>query len=373
MAMDFLKNLYSLRSEGKYTLEKIQKVYERLGKPDKNYKVVHVAGTNGKGSVATKVSQALIYNGYNVGTFTSPHISSFCERISVNNKHILYNEVEILLEQILEAAGNIKLSFFEVITLMALLYFEEKRVDYAVVEVGLGGRLDATNIIRPAVSVITSIGMDHVDILGNSLSSIAKEKAGIIKEGVPVVLGPTAQLPEILSRCRGTEIKVSVEFNNFDDENIAISKAVLEVLGESYEDLSIRPSCRFEVVCDDPIVILDVAHNTEGFNALFCMVKDKYPDRKISVAVAFSQGKNVDLCCNFENLYFIHNNHERIMKVEGSEDIFKALPKILSDVRRVGHILVICGSFFIMSDVRKILGIVEECDFYDLNERMNYV
>jgi dihydrofolate synthase / folylpolyglutamate synthase len=352
--MQLLKQLYNLRSSVKYDLNKVRSARKKLGCPDKKYRCIHVAGTNGKGSVVCKVAHVLQKNGYKVGVFTSPHISSICERIRINDAKISYSD----LERIFKIVETMDLSFFETITLIAFLYFAEQNIDYAVIEVGLGGRLDSTNIIKPVVSVITSIGLDHCDILGDSLEDIAREKGGIIKEGVPYVLGPTVQ-PFISGG-----VCVNGDFEDYDEENSAIACAVLEALGE-VGDVNTRPSCRFEEVGN---VILDVAHNPIALEALFVKVKRKYSD--FVVVAGLSCGKDIESCRKIilkhdKKACFVHNEHERIVQSEDTQDLFEVLPRLL----KLGCRVVVCGSFFIMSDVRKILGLVDQRDLFDINER----
>ena len=162
---------------------------EHLGNPQNELKVIHVAGTNGKGSVSHTIASILQEAGYKVGLYTSPHLRSFRERIRINGKPISLYNVEHFVEENMAFFKQINPSFFEMTVALAFQYFSMKKVDYAVVEVGMGGRLDSTNVVRPILSVITNISMDHMQFLGNSITEIAREKAGIIKEGVPVIIG----------------------------------------------------------------------------------------------------------------------------------------------------------------------------------------
>lgn len=174
-----------------FDLERVRNVASLLGYPHKAAPSIHVAGTKGKGSTAAIISAILRSAGYRVGLYTSPHLISFRERIRVDDALITEDDIGRLANAVKDAASRVPgLSYFEVITALAWLYFKERRVDYAVYEVGLGGRLDATNIVDPLVSVITPISYEHTDKLGPTLAKIAFEKAGIIKEGVPVVSGP---------------------------------------------------------------------------------------------------------------------------------------------------------------------------------------
>lgn len=168
----------------------------RLGNPHHNFKTIHVAGTNGKGSVSHMLASVLQHAGYTVGLYTSPHLKDFGERIKINGVMISEDFVVNFVQKIKPAIDTIEPSFFEITVAMAFDYFSDSRVDIAVIETGLGGRLDSTNIIVPELSVITNIGLDHVNILGDTIEKIAFEKAGIIKQNVPVVIGETNPLTE---------------------------------------------------------------------------------------------------------------------------------------------------------------------------------
>ena len=185
--------LYNLTKHGiKLGLENIGRLSDLLGSPQKGFKSIHIAGTNGKGSTAFIIASILQNSGYRVGLFTSPHLVRFTERIRINNREIPeHRVVELtgLIRKMVDARADLHPTFFEFITAMAFLYFSEEGVDYAVVETGMGGRFDATNILQPRITVITPIDYDHMEFLGNSISRIAFEKAGIIKKSVPVVIG----------------------------------------------------------------------------------------------------------------------------------------------------------------------------------------
>src|SRR2546423_12224229 len=160
-----------------------------LHNPQNDFKSIHVAGTNGKGSTSHMLAAVLQTAGYKTGLYTSPHLKDFRERIKINGEMVRQDFVVEFVKRIQPALEEIKPSFFEITVAMAFEYFFEEKVDIAIIETGLGGRLDSTNIIRPELSIITNIGWDHMNILGNSLEKIAVEKAGIIKEGIPVVIG----------------------------------------------------------------------------------------------------------------------------------------------------------------------------------------
>ena len=177
------KRAYKSGLENTYILD------ERLGHPHKNYHTIHVAGTNGKGSTSHLLAAVLQAQGYKVGLYTSPHLRDFRERIRVNGVMISEGDVADFIEEVLPWIEELHPSFFEITTALAFKYFEKQNVDVAVIEVGLGGRIDCTNIISPLLSIITNISLDHTDLLGPTLVDIAKEKSGIIKANIPVVIG----------------------------------------------------------------------------------------------------------------------------------------------------------------------------------------
>ena len=184
-----IQNLKGSEHKGHFNLnlKNIKLLLKKLNNPQKDLKVIHVAGTNGKGSVCAMISSILKEANYKVGMYTSPHLKDFKERFLINNKKISEQDLTKQFEKIKPHITN--QTFFEVITAMAFLYFKEKKVDYLVCEVGLGGRLDATNVITPIISVITNIGLEHQEYLGETIEKIAYEKAGIIKHNIPIVTG----------------------------------------------------------------------------------------------------------------------------------------------------------------------------------------
>lgn len=197
-ALDFLYSFidYSLKrnfrnAAEKFNLDRMRAFMSLLGNPQDDYEIIHVAGTKGKGSVSALCASTLKAEGYAVGLYTSPHMVRFTERIKINDQEISKEQVVKIVDRMKPVTEQIpEITTFELMTAMAFLHFSWQKVDYGVFEVGLGGRLDATNIVKPLVSVITSISYDHVKILGNTLSEIAGEKGGIIKEGIPVVVAP---------------------------------------------------------------------------------------------------------------------------------------------------------------------------------------
>ena len=188
----------------KLGLQNIKNLMEKLGNPQDKLKVIHIAGTNGKGSCTSFVNSVLVSQGYKVGMFTSPSIYNFEERIRINNKNIPEDKLIELMNEVREIANTLEVfpADFELVTALAFLYFYRENCDFAIMEVGLGGRLDATNVInKPLITLITSISFDHQQFLGNTIKEIALEKAGIIKDGVPLVL--YSQDTEIMDNIMG--------------------------------------------------------------------------------------------------------------------------------------------------------------------------
>ena len=186
-------------------LENTLKLDQHFNHPHQKYRTIHIAGTNGKGSCAHTISAILQMCGYKVGLYTSPHLVDFSERIRINGQPIDENYVTEFVENERSFFEPLAPSFFEIVTAMAFKYFADQKVDIAVIEVGMGGRLDCTNIIKPMLSIITNIGLDHTQFLGNSLEQIAMEKAGIMKQGVPVIIGETTPETKMVFEVVATE------------------------------------------------------------------------------------------------------------------------------------------------------------------------
>ncbi|MCK4903239.1 MAG: bifunctional folylpolyglutamate synthase/dihydrofolate synthase [Candidatus Marinimicrobia bacterium] len=221
-----LEDLYTLQRLGiKVGLEHTQKLLEVCGNPQDNFMSIHIAGTNGKGSTSAMIASILIEAGYNVGLYTSPHLIRFNERIRVNGVPILDESIAEFMSQYKSAIDEIESTFFEVTTAMAFDYFNREKVDVAIIETGLGGRLDSTNVLKPKITIISSITADHTEILGHDLKTIAFEKGGIIKKGAPLILSSQSEevkdvLLEIADR-KGVKVTYC---NQNDIKNISISE-----------------------------------------------------------------------------------------------------------------------------------------------------
>ncbi|PNR95637.1 folylpolyglutamate synthase/dihydrofolate synthase family protein [Petrotoga sp. 9PWA.NaAc.5.4] len=247
--MEFLNLIDSLYQRGsanfkvKLGLERIKELTQRIGNPQNSFKIIHITGTNGKGSVTKAVSDIFINQGLKVGTFISPHLVSINERIRINGQNIsekefvqTYFDIEEEIKKMDEKGEDFSPSFFEIITAMAFKYFSDRKVDLAVLEVGLGGRLDATNIVDSDVSVITTISKDHVKTLGDSLEKIAFEKAGILKKNNYVVLGDIEDSPKnvILEKAKEVNVAKIFEFGKdfyFTNERYSLNKNLLDYYG----------------------------------------------------------------------------------------------------------------------------------------------
>jgi dihydrofolate synthase / folylpolyglutamate synthase len=309
-----LEWLYSLEARGEiYKLERMEQALERIGNPHLRLQVVHIAGTKGKGSVAAMLDSCLRAAGCRVGLYTKPHLVHLSERTRIDGAEMPAAQMLDYIERlraVYEQAG-LALTFFEFTVALMFLYFAESGIDIAVVETGLGGRLDSTNVVRPQLSVITPIGFDHVEYLGYTLRSIAAEKGGIIKPGIPVVIGSRepearATLCDIAAQRRSAAMLIDRDFSycshspahrldyaglginmkavelgvagRFQHENAAIALAAIEALrgmGWRMEEADIRGGMRelywpgrFDVVRRRPLVVLDCAHNELSIEAL---------------------------------------------------------------------------------------------------------
>jgi dihydrofolate synthase / folylpolyglutamate synthase len=418
MSEPLIQRLYdlTLQKNRKRGLSEVLKLREACGYPDQKFAAIHVGGTNGKGSVSLKIAQGLSLSGHKVGLYTSPHLSSFRERISIQGELISEKDFSRLLGDIFKAADQqaLGLTFFEVTTVLAFLYFAEQKVDFAVIEVGLGGRLDTTNFIHPILSVITSIGSDHTHILGDTLDEIAFEKAGIIKEGVPVVIGPKAKFSPILKEAiekKSLLIKVPASAHLFyDQENSKTAKAALRHLQKTVlvqdeaikKALQCRPSCRFEIVPFERAsqrynkipekIVLDVAHNPPAFEKLLSALMHHFPSQKIRFFLAFSEDKDKKSCLEkiipFSSfIHLVRTTHARLsdpfkvkemlaalgyFSASASLDIKEEFLKALDEASLHGEVLVVAGSFFIMREVREMLGYLDPTDEVELQEKYTF-
>lgn len=280
----------------KFGLHNIRALLRAVGNPQRSLKTVHFAGTNGKGSTSSMIAAVLTAAGYKVGLYTSPHLVKFNERIRINGKMISIKEVEQYTDLFRPHIIRCKATFFEATTAIAFKFFADQKVDIAVIETGLGGRLDSTNVISPLVSVITSIGKDHTELLGTTISSIAREKGGIIKRNIPVVLGklpvnaekvitsiaklkrspilPSSKLSipddieiELKGKHQTANAKAALGAINVISRRMLIgNNAVREGLEHTSKLTGLR--ARFELRRGTPDMLFDVAHNSDGMKVL---------------------------------------------------------------------------------------------------------
>ena len=284
---------------------------KELGFPEKKFKSIHVGGTNGKGSTSHMLASILQEAGYKVGLYTSPHLKNFTERIRINGKEIPKRTVTAFVNTHKDFLESQKLSFFEMTVGMAFDYFANEKVDIAVIEVGLGGRLDSTNIITPLVAVITNIGYDHMQFLGETLPEIAGEKAGIIKEHIPVVIGEYQEEVASVFLKKAAEMKASIQFasedttmyksdllGDYQQSNTKTAVAAIKKLqGFSVSDENIKVGLqnvvnntqlkgRWQILQQHPTVICDTAHNKAGLQiALSQLVRQEYEQLHIVLGV----------------------------------------------------------------------------------------
>ena len=276
-----------------------------IGNPERNFKSIHIAGTNGKGSSSHMMASVFQEAGFKTGLYTSPHLIDFRERIKINGKEIGEQEVIEFIEHCSQAIKEIKPSFFELTVAMAFHYFSKEKVDIAIIEVGLGGRLDSTNVIMPEISIISNIGMDHMQFLGNDLQSIAREKAGIIKANTPVVIGQAK--PEIRSvfnsiaqdhqapiyyaediKAEGYDSDLKGQYQRYNIRCVTVSLAILRKMGWEISEMNIRNGLmkvkentglwgRWDVLSLSPKVICDTGHNKDGLEeVLDQLTKENY-------------------------------------------------------------------------------------------------
>jgi dihydrofolate synthase/folylpolyglutamate synthase len=377
-ALDYLYSFvdYSLKhsselAKADFNLNRMFALMESLGEPQKKYPVIHVAGTKGKGSTSALCAAGLQAAGYTVGLYTSPHLLDYVERIQINGEPITHEQLIELVEEIKPHVAKIeKLTTFEITTALAFMAFGKYGVNAAVFEVGLGGRLDATNIVTPKVSVITSLSYDHMAVLGNTLALIAGEKAGIIKDGVPVVsssqkdealevlervakqknseitlIGKDVTFELVKSSLEGQELAVSDQQSEVGGlssvvklqipllgahqvENAATAYTALKVSGIPISDEQIQKGfsqvkwrARFEVARTEPPVIFDSAHNQDSFEKLRETLETYFPGRPAYLIFGASEDKNIpgmfaEMKSKIKKIIITRADHPRALEVE---------------------------------------------------------
>ena len=407
-----------------YGLERTYKLLEHLGNPERDLKLIHIAGTNGKGSTTSMITEILMGEGYKVGMYTSPFIEEFEERIQINRNNIpkeslaiLMDEIKVAVDKVIEAGYNHPTEF-EIITVLMLLYFKKENIDFGVIEVGLGGTLDSTNVIKPIIQVITSISFDHTNLLGNTLEKIAREKAGIIKKGIPTVLYPQQEevLKVIKNKCfeMDSELYIAnnenlkfenivnldkpyqlLKYNNEIDIllpllgehqiiNLSVAMQAIEVLNnKNIIDISIANIVksiknvswkgRLEVLSNNPYVVIDGAHNIQGIKTLSRNIKKYFKYENLYLILGILADKDVEEMIKIitpmaKKVYSVTPNSIRGELAESLKDEVskfnkncKAFDKYeeayleaLNDASEKDLILA-SGSLYMIGDMRKII------------------
>ena len=333
----------------KADLSNITRICNLLGNPQNQFKSIHVAGTNGKGSVTHMLASVLQEAGYKVGIYCSPHLVDFRERVKVNGQMISKQEVIDFVAQCKDLFDEIEPSFFEYTTALAFQCFAQQKVDVAVVEVGLGGRLDSTNVITPELSVITNIGLDHTNILGDTIGKIAVEKAGIIKIGIPVLIGEKQLETEKvfeeidsknsskLSYAKSVDILCDL-YGIYQKKNIATAFSAIQLLKEQgwkIEDKAVEDGFlkvakntafmgRWQVLGSNPMIVCDTGHNKEGVEYVGQqLAQEKYEQLHIvwGAVKDKDQSKVLELLPKNAIYYFCAPNLERAMSANELKEL----------------------------------------------------
>ena len=406
--MDKNKKLDSIdKNKIKLGLETMEKSLKILGNPERNYKIIHIAGTNGKGSAAAFLEAGLIEAGYKTGKYTSPEIYRFNERITINREEISDGDVELYYEKVNKALelSDIKLTYFEITTAMMFLYMKDKNIDYLVLETGLGGRTDATNTVTPVISLITNVSFDHMEFLGNTLREIAHEKAGIIKKDIPVFFADDN--PELLEEIKAkTENYINVlkkyEFNEnstkldkeklntlvkinnkefrlslfgkFQGKNFLLAYEALKYLG--IDDEVIKRACsetvwngRFQIAAENPFIILDGAHNKDSAAVLSESLREVFPNKELVYIISILRDKDnesilEELAKASDYAVFtgitnnrgqscdeMYNKGKNYFKYSYAESTLDSALKKAESLNKKAT--VICGSFFLLKEYKK--------------------
>ncbi len=365
----------------KKDLSNIILICEHLNNPHNNFKSIHIGGTNGKGSCSHMLSSILQEANYKVGLYTSPHLVDFRERIKINGDMISKDSVSKFMHENFDFFESNNLSFFEMTVGLAFDYFSKNKVDIAIIEVGMGGRLDSTNIINPILSIITNISLDHTKFLGSNISDISKEKAGIIKENIPVVIGETQQ--EIspiftdIAKSKNSEIIFADHFiydiyncdlkGDYQKKNIKTvlkSTEILKNLDYQINDSHINTGLsnvsnntglqgRWQVIQRKPMIICDTAHNEAALRDVISqLTKMEYSE--LHFIIGFSNDKNLKKISKIfpedSKYYFVQSKVERARDAKEVRDIFKLNNR--------------CGDFYksIEYTINYVKGVIKEND-----------
>lgn len=369
-------------------LERIMQILDLLKNPQDKLKFVHVAGTNGKGSVCSMLNSVLTQAGYKTGLFTSPHVFEYTERIKINNTEI---SEEIFAQKVfnlinLASNNNIYLTEFEVLTAVAFDYFMEENVDIVILETGLGGRLDATNVIKDNIcSIITHIDFDHTERLGDSIEKIASEKAGIIKPRGTVIINEQNLGYEIINhqaRQLGSEV-LSASFapnflvkelalmGNYQAENLALVLKSIEILNIKGFNISqenvieglklVKHPCRFEFI-QDKNVIIDAAHNPNGAKALRASLEKKFSNKNYKFIFGCLNNKNYKemmkaLFKENDEIYFYRFDNPNSCSLEELQSACEYKSYKFEDYTQDDKLTVMCGSIYMIKELSSKMGI----------------
>ena len=408
-----------------YGLERTHKLLEYLGNPEKDLKLIHIAGTNGKGSTTSMITEILMGAGYKVGMYTSPFLEEFEERIQINRNNIPKETLAVLMDEVKDAVDKvIKGGYnhpteFEIISVLMLLYFKRENIDFGVIEVGLGGTLDSTNVITPILQVITSISFDHTNLLGNTIEEIAGEKSGIIKKNIPTVIYPQEEeaLKVIKNKCMvmNSELYIAfddkLEFVNVVNEdkpyqllkyeekfdvllpllgehqilNLSVAMKAIEVLNNrQIVDISIESIIksiknvtwkgRLEVLSNNPYVVIDGAHNIQGIKTLSRNIKKYFKYENLHLILGILADKDVNEMIKIitpmaKQVYAVTPNSIRAELAEdlkneivkynenckSFDDYKKAYVEALKNANE-NDLILASGSLYMIGDMRKIIN-----------------
>ncbi len=340
-------------------LTRIYELLKRMDNPQNKLKIIHIAGTNGKGTTATSISNALIKAGYTVGLFTSPWLSDYREQIQINGDFIPEEDFAKYIEKYIDCDAT----EFELVTAIMYKCFADKNVDFAVVECGMGGKGDATNVEEKNISVITSVAIDHTAFLGNTIEEIAKEKSGIIKPNSTCILYPNPKCEHIFEKvCSEKNAKLIkiADAGNVLQNDIATAQGVLDTIGVDIKAENPKLSARQSVING---VLVDGGHNVDAAKALAPKINDEV------AVIAMMKDKNVDAYLSLvapkcKTIYATQVNNERSMKADELSKIARKYCKnvltfdnafdAVNDAKQNGLTLV-CGSFYLFREIRKEL------------------
>lgn len=383
------------------SLDRVLRLLDRLGRPDRAYRSIHIAGTKGKGSTAAMIESCLRAAGYRTGFYTSPHLHTFRERMRVNNEYIsreMFAQLVDELEPHLDAVEGV--TWFEIVTALAFMFFARSQIDVAVLEVGLGGRFDATNVVTPLVSVITSLSMDHMNLLGDSIEQIAFEKAGIIKRHVPVVSAP--QMLEAMNvirrvaRMRGARLIVAEPpfpplrigggsgwgplplLGAHQITNASVAMTALQVANERGLTISaeaihhgletVKWPGRLEVLSRDPLLVVDGAHNGDSAQKLAAALREVFHVDRWTLILGISADKDITAILDgllpiAERVIVTRASNSRAANVEtlGAQITDRGVESTPTDsvaeameiAQRDRSPIIITGSLFTVADARE--------------------